>query len=86
MQTASMPRQAKDRTTVVLAVRVPESLAEAAYARCGGKSALAEWLRNLIRHGCGIKIDAVAGYDEGFRSGWSEANKKFRDAIKKTIS
>ena len=74
--------RAENRETVVLAVRVPRELADAALGRCGGQGALSEWLRNQIRVACGRVLDKDVGYDEGYRAGWADANARFRAAVK----
>ncbi len=67
--------------STVIAVRVPNDLAEAAYARCGGKESFAQWMRDVIRYACSKPLDRDAGYQEGFAAGWSDANRKFRSAL-----
>ena len=72
--------------SVVLAVRVPLSAAAKVYDQAGAErgSALAEYLRSLIRRGVGIPLDFQAGYEEGKMQGWAEANANFRAALKGT--
>ena len=48
-----------------------------------GGPALAEYLRNVIRRAVGAPLDFAAGYAEGKARGWTEANERFRGAIKK---
>ena len=74
------------RETTVLAVRVPWELAEQALGACGGRAALAEWMRNALRRACSVPIDKRAGYEEGYRAGWTEANARFRQALDKAAS
>ena len=66
----------------VLAVRVPNDLADAALDRCGGQENLAEWLRNMIRQACRVPLNFEAGYEEGKMKGWADASARFRDAMK----
>lgn len=41
-----------------------------------------EWWRNVIRQEVGVPIDYKAGYEEGKAAGWTEAQARFRAAMK----
>ncbi len=69
--------------STVLAVRVPLHLKEAILQDCGGQQEFAQWARNHFRQACRIPLDREVGYDEGYSAGWADANKRFRDAVKK---
>jgi hypothetical protein len=82
-----MPRKPgplNERDSTVLTVRVPNDLMTGALAQCGGRARLSEWLRNILRVACQVPLDRQAGYEEGYKAGWTEANKRFREAINNT--
>jgi hypothetical protein len=69
---------------------VPDELAAAADAAAGGREHFGAWVRDLI-------VAAVRGsgfgaasntqpYQEGWRAGWAEANKTFREALTDTLA
>jgi hypothetical protein len=65
-------------------VRVPHALAAMVFRSAGadGGSALSEYLRNIIRHAQRVPLDFDAGYEEGKMKGWTEANDRFKTALK----
>ena len=63
------------------AVRLPNDLDRAVMTACGGPESFGEWARNVFRRAVGIKLDRAAGYEEGFRAGWTNAGRKFREAM-----
>lgn len=71
-----------DSTT--LAVRVPNALLDRIHSAAGaeGGQVLAEWHRNALRRATSVPIDYEAGYEEGKAAGWTEANDRFRAALK----
>ena len=77
-----------ERNSTVLAVRIPNALAEAVKADAATKGMnLPEWHRQVIeqalhREPKGVGSAQVAGYDEGKRQGWAHANAAFREALK----
>jgi hypothetical protein len=73
------------RDSTVLAVRVPNKVADAVYTLAGSRNA-AEWLRLTIQQALNKTPLApgtatTAGYIEGKRQGWAHANKVFREAL-----
>jgi hypothetical protein len=65
------------------AVRLPDTLDVAVMHACGGQDHFGEWARNIFRRAVGIKLGYDAGYEEGRRAGWTDANAAFRAALDK---
>ena len=86
-----MPRPRGGRHTLekstVLAVRVPNEVAEALLTAAGSEDALPEYLRHVLHAAAFGKLDfalgpvQAAGYNEGKRQGWAHANAVFRKAL-----
>jgi hypothetical protein len=76
----------------VLAVRVPNVVAEALEIKAGGPEALPEFLRRALYAAASSKLNVtrsgaqLEGYDEGKRQGWAHANRVFREALQKAAA
>lgn len=69
--------------SAVIAIRVPLALRESIMEACGGQQDFAQWARNVLRRACGIPLDHDAGYQEGYSAGWADANRRFREGMKR---
>jgi hypothetical protein len=75
-----------------LSVRLPHDLAAAARAAAGGEDRLAAWLRDIIRRAATTRSATFAGAgrdverSEGWKAGWTAANKQFRTALAEVIA
>lgn len=84
------PHNARDSR--VLAVRVPNEVADALEAKAGGPEGLPEFLRRALhaaalgKLGWALDPAQAAGYDEGKRQGWAHANRVFREALQKAAA
>ena len=79
----SMPRKSTLGPSVVITVRVPSALGQKLKEAVNGGE-LGEWLRNQLRHAVGEPVDRDAGYDEGYRAGWTQASNNFKRALKQS--
>ena len=78
--------QRKPRNTVVLALRVPGTTAEAIYTAAGGKERFAEWASRAFQQYLTDKpLGMTVGFEEGKRQGWAHANTVFREALKVAV-
>jgi len=75
-----------ERSSVVLALRVPNELAEKVYTAAGGQEHFAEWARALFAAAVAGKAPGVGtlqaqGYQEGRRQGWAHGNALFLKVV-----
>ena len=71
---------------VVIGSRKTERAVQAAdeVREAVGEGVLAEWMRNALRQALSKPLSRGAGYAEGHSAGWAEANRKFREALKRS--
>lgn len=83
-----MPRppgaQSRDSSTTI-AVRLPNNLAEAAREAAGGQEGLSAWLRELVRAATADGGAGDADRSEGWKAGWTAANRQFRRALQNVL-
>jgi len=78
-----------ERSTPI-AFRLPNELVDAAVERAGGREAISEWARGIIRRELagrpqGLSEAQLQGYEEGKRQGWAHANRAFREALRVAV-
>lgn len=82
------PHNQRDSRT--LAVRVPNTLAEAIYKAAGGEAGFPSWARRVFEAAAHAELagptslneNIRVGWEEGRRAGWAKANQVFREALK----